>query len=143
MAAVVEVSKADEKKKMKKKVKAVVEEGPTALSSCSKAAKKESKKIKADPVTGRAYSEKALAILKKRKKLPCWPVKSEFLELVEKNRVVVLVGETGCFSPLVRGIILDHFLYFTGRGGPGIIKLEVVGRISEMFPCSLFFRRSK
>jgi len=47
------------------------------------------------PWTGRAYSSNYHRILTGRKKLPVWEQKDDFLELVEKNQIVVLVGETG------------------------------------------------
>ena len=48
-----------------------------------------------NPVTGRAYSSDALKILQKRQTLPCWARKEEFLDIMRKNQVMVLVGETG------------------------------------------------
>ncbi|CAD7966379.1 unnamed protein product [Amoebophrya sp. A120] len=47
------------------------------------------------PITNRPLSKNALKILAKRKKLPCWPMKDHFLDLVANNQVTVLVGETG------------------------------------------------
>lgn len=46
-------------------------------------------------ITGKPYSNKALAILDVRKSLPAWKHKAEIIETVRKNQVTVLVGETG------------------------------------------------
>ncbi|KAJ8748660.1 hypothetical protein K2173_008105 [Erythroxylum novogranatense] len=44
---------------------------------------------------GRAYSQRYYEILQKRTTLPVWLQKDEFLEVLRKNQVIVLVGETG------------------------------------------------
>merc|ERR1719461_2556911 len=48
-----------------------------------------------NPWTGREYSDNWKHILVGRKKLPVWDQKDDFMELVRKNRIIVLVGETG------------------------------------------------
>lgn len=48
-----------------------------------------------NPFTGHPYSQRYWTILEKRQKLPAWDAKKEFLKLIKKNQVVVLVGETG------------------------------------------------
>ncbi|XP_012066040.1 probable pre-mRNA-splicing factor ATP-dependent RNA helicase DEAH2 isoform X2 [Jatropha curcas] len=45
--------------------------------------------------TGRPYSQRYLEILEKRKTLPVWHQKEEFLMALKKHQVLVLVGETG------------------------------------------------
>ena len=45
--------------------------------------------------TGRPFSRRYFDILEKRKALPVWEQKKEFLDLFERNQVIVLVGETG------------------------------------------------
>ncbi|GLJ07029.1 hypothetical protein SUGI_0055980 [Cryptomeria japonica] len=45
--------------------------------------------------TGRPFSQKYHDILEKRKTLPVWQQKVEFLETLEKNQTMILVGETG------------------------------------------------
>ena len=45
--------------------------------------------------TNRAYSKRYHEILKKRKELPVWLQKEEFLTLVRNHQIVILVGETG------------------------------------------------
>lgn len=45
--------------------------------------------------SGRPYSARYFEILEKRKTLPVWQQKDEFLDTVRKNQTLVLVGETG------------------------------------------------
>jgi len=48
-----------------------------------------------NPLTGRPYSKRYYDILSKRKNLPAWEARKDFLKLIKKNQAVVLVGETG------------------------------------------------
>lgn len=48
-----------------------------------------------NPWTGKPYSPKYFEILEKRKKLPVWEYRERFRDLITKNQVIVLVGETG------------------------------------------------
>jgi len=48
-----------------------------------------------NPLTNRPYSAKYFKLLRQRKKLPIWQQRREFMDLYNKSRVVVLVGETG------------------------------------------------
>jgi pre-mRNA-splicing factor ATP-dependent RNA helicase DHX15/PRP43 len=48
-----------------------------------------------NPLTGRPYSKRYFDILSKRKNLPAWEARKDFLKLIKKNQAVVLVGETG------------------------------------------------
>ncbi|KAL0903183.1 hypothetical protein M5K25_027540 [Dendrobium thyrsiflorum] len=45
--------------------------------------------------TGRTYSQRYLEILDKRKTLPVWQQKDEFLQVLRDNQTLILVGETG------------------------------------------------
>ncbi|KAK4523669.1 hypothetical protein GAYE_PCTG71G1565 [Galdieria yellowstonensis] len=45
--------------------------------------------------TGKPYSERYYELLKVRRALPIYEKRDEFLKLVEENKVVVLVGDTG------------------------------------------------
>ena len=45
--------------------------------------------------TGKEYSVLYYKLLEKRKQLPVWSSKSKILDLVEKNRIVIIQGETG------------------------------------------------
>uniref|UniRef100_A0A1D1XZU3 RNA helicase n=1 Tax=Anthurium amnicola TaxID=1678845 RepID=A0A1D1XZU3_9ARAE len=45
--------------------------------------------------TGRPYSQRYFDILEKRKTLPVWLQKDEFLQTVRANQTLILVGETG------------------------------------------------
>ncbi|KAL4182034.1 hypothetical protein AMTRI_Chr12g240460 [Amborella trichopoda] len=44
---------------------------------------------------GRPYSQRYFEILEKRKTLPVWQQKQEFLDTLEKHQTLILVGETG------------------------------------------------
>lgn len=48
-----------------------------------------------NPLTNRAFSQRYYQLLNVRKKLPIWEQKREFLEIFSKNRITILVGETG------------------------------------------------
>eukprot|EP01116_Phalansterium_solitarium_P017382 TRINITY_DN4265_c0_g1_i1.p1 TRINITY_DN4265_c0_g1~~TRINITY_DN4265_c0_g1_i1.p1 ORF type:complete len:701 (+),score=266.70 TRINITY_DN4265_c0_g1_i1:75-2177(+) len=48
-----------------------------------------------NPWNGKPYSQRYYDILEKRKKLPVWEQKEQFLELMRNNQVIVFVGETG------------------------------------------------
>ena len=45
--------------------------------------------------TGKEYTEEYYKLLEKRKSLPVWSSKNTILDLVEKNRIVIIQGETG------------------------------------------------
>ncbi|KAI0510810.1 probable pre-mRNA-splicing factor ATP-dependent RNA helicase DEAH3 isoform X1 [Dendrobium catenatum] len=45
--------------------------------------------------TGRTYSQRYFEILDKRKTLPVWQQKDEFLQVLRDNQTLILVGETG------------------------------------------------
>ncbi|VAH90141.1 unnamed protein product [Triticum turgidum subsp. durum] len=44
---------------------------------------------------GRPYSARYLEILEKRRTLPVWQQKDEFLRVLRDNQTLILVGETG------------------------------------------------
>jgi pre-mRNA-splicing factor ATP-dependent RNA helicase DHX15/PRP43 len=44
---------------------------------------------------GKPYSERYYEILEKRKTLPVWHQKDEFLQVLKDNQTLILVGETG------------------------------------------------
>ena len=44
---------------------------------------------------GRPYSQRYYDILEKRKTLPVWHQKEEFLKALKDNQTLILVGETG------------------------------------------------
>lgn len=48
-----------------------------------------------NPYTGRPYSQRYHDILQKRKTLPVWQQRQEFLDILAKNQTMILVGETG------------------------------------------------
>ncbi|MCL7047867.1 hypothetical protein MKW94_019077 [Papaver nudicaule] len=48
-----------------------------------------------NPWNGRMYSQRYMDILEKRKTLPVWQQKYEFLQVLKNNQTLILVGETG------------------------------------------------
>ncbi|CAM6082136.1 unnamed protein product [Calypogeia fissa] len=48
-----------------------------------------------NPYTSRPYSLRYYEILEKRRTLPVWQQKQEFLDILAKNQTMILVGETG------------------------------------------------
>lgn len=48
-----------------------------------------------NPFNGKPFSARYFDILSKRKQLPIWEHKEQFLEVVRNHQVIVLVGETG------------------------------------------------
>merc|ERR1719201_2073987 len=50
---------------------------------------------KLNPLTMQPYSQRYHTIFEKRRKLPAWDARKDFLKLIKKNQTVVLVGETG------------------------------------------------
>ena len=50
---------------------------------------------KVNPFTAKPFSARFQTILQKRLLLPVWEYGEEFVKLVTKNQVLVLVGETG------------------------------------------------
>lgn len=48
-----------------------------------------------NPFTGKVFSDKYRKILAGRRKLPVNKHRKEFLSLIQNNKVVILVGETG------------------------------------------------
>lgn len=45
--------------------------------------------------TGKPFSQRYFEILEKRKTLPVWHQKEEFLQVLKANQTLILVGETG------------------------------------------------
>jgi pre-mRNA-splicing factor ATP-dependent RNA helicase DHX15/PRP43 len=45
--------------------------------------------------TGKTYSQRYYEILEKRRSLPVWHQKEEFLQVLKANQTIILVGETG------------------------------------------------
>eukprot|EP00392_Amoebophrya_sp_AT5.2_P014422 g14571.t1 len=103
-AAAADAAPAKKKKKKDKKLQESADHcvvpDAAPVKDVASPAKKQNKQDHASipnvsPITGRVLSANALEILQKRRKLPCWPAKDEFNELVANHQVVVLVGETG------------------------------------------------
>ena len=58
-------------------------------------AKKQKVEAMINPLTLQPYSERYYQLLGKRKKMPAWEARKEFLKLIKRNQIVVLAGETG------------------------------------------------
>lgn len=97
-------SESEEKEKTKKKKenknKGIEEKSNSSNSSDTEVLKKEDNDItikeeKINKFTGQIYSDDYYKLLKKRMSLPVWSSRKQILELVEKNRIVIIQGETG------------------------------------------------
>ncbi|VDM96305.1 unnamed protein product [Thelazia callipaeda] len=51
--------------------------------------------VEINPFSGQAYTQRYFEIYKKRVALPVWEYKDKFLEVLDKNQCLTLVGETG------------------------------------------------
>lgn len=61
--------------------------------------------------TGRPYSARYFEILEKRRTLPVWHQKEEFLQVLRANQTLILVGETGSGKTTqVRDLSLQYLL---------------------------------
>ena len=88
------------KKKKENKNKRIEEKSNSSNSSDTEVLKKEDNDItikeeKINKFTGQTYSDDYYKLLKKRMSLPVWSSRKQILELVEKNRIVIIQGETG------------------------------------------------
>ncbi|CAI5458888.1 unnamed protein product [Closterium sp. Yama58-4] len=59
-----------------------------------------------NPYNGRPYTQRYFDILEKRKTLPVWQQKQEFVDLLKKQQIIVLVGETGSGKTTQQQIIV-------------------------------------
>ena len=88
------------KKEKEKRNKRREEKNNSSNSSDTEVLKKEDidvtiKEEKINKFTGQIYSDDYYKLLKKRKSLPVWSSRKQILDLVEKNRIVIIQGETG------------------------------------------------
>ena len=93
-----EIEKNKNEKENKNKRKE--EKNNSSNSSDTEVLKKEDNDItikeeKINKFTGQIYSDDYYKLLKKRMNLPVWSSRKQILELVEKNRIVIIQGETG------------------------------------------------
>ena len=94
-------SESDEKVKEKKNNdKKIKKKNKSSSSSDTETINKEEnnnliKEEKINKFTGQVYSDDYYKLLKKRMNLPVWSSKKQILDLVEKNRIVIIQGETG------------------------------------------------
>ena len=88
------------KKEKENRNKRREEKNNSSNSSDTEVLKKEDNDIaikeeKINKFTGQIYSDDYYKLLKKRKSLPVWSSRKQILDLVEKNRIVIIQGETG------------------------------------------------
>ncbi|CAE8611603.1 unnamed protein product [Polarella glacialis] len=74
---------------------AAAEKRPSDSAADGQPEKKAKVEATVNPLTHQTYSQRYYEILEKRKNLPAWEARKEFLKLVKRNQSVVLVGETG------------------------------------------------
>ncbi|KAK3821204.1 MAG: P-loop containing nucleoside triphosphate hydrolase protein [Benniella sp.] len=70
-----------------------------------------------NPFTGKPFSEKYRKILAGRRKLPVNKHRKEFLDLIQNNQVVILVGETGSgkTTQIAQFMVFDELPHFKGK----------------------------
>lgn len=61
---------------------------------------------------GRPYSQRYYEILEKRRSLPVWHQKEEFLQVLKANQTLILVGETGSGKTTQVGLIYSGLIIF-------------------------------
>ena len=93
-----EIEKTKNEKEIRNKRKE--EKNNSSNSSDTEVLKKEDNDItikeeKINKFTGQIYSDDYYKLLKKRMNLPVWSSRKQILDLVEKNRIVIIQGETG------------------------------------------------
>ena len=94
-------SQSEKEREKLKKNKSKKKENNSSSSSDTEVLKKTEptiniiKEEKINKFTGQVYSDDYYKLLKKRMNLPVWSSKKQILDLVEKNRIVIIQGETG------------------------------------------------
>lgn len=83
---------------------------------------------KVNPWTGRMFSDKYYEILEKRKELPVWEAYDTLIELVQKNQIVILQGETGSGKTTQ----VPQFLLESGLAGGKCIACTQPRRVAAM-----------
>ena len=91
---------------------------------------------KVNPFTAKPFSARFQTILQKRLLLPVWEYGEEFVKLVTKNQVLVLVGETGSGKTTqVNLLLLLRRLFISNNAHECILLLEVL----QTFVADKFF----
>lgn len=62
-------------------------------------------RVQINKYTGRPFSQRFWQILEKRKTLPVWEYYNRFMEMLQKHKCVVLVGETGSGKTTQVGVL--------------------------------------
>lgn len=78
-----------------------------------------------NPLTGLPYSSRFHEVLEKRRRLPAWEARKDFLRLIKQHQVVLLVGETGSGKTTqVPQILLDAGYHVQGGQLRSIVCTE-------------------
>jgi pre-mRNA-splicing factor ATP-dependent RNA helicase DHX15/PRP43 len=75
--------------------------------------------------TGRPYSARYLEILEKRRTLPVWQQKDDFLAVLRDNQTLILVGETGS-GKTTQVLNLSLCLYISTLNCKSILGLSLL-----------------
>ncbi|KAL6078692.1 RNA helicase [Balamuthia mandrillaris] len=81
-----------------------------------------------NPYNGKPYSRRYYDILEKRKTLPVWEHRESFLEKIQNNQVVVLVGETGSGKTTQ----IPQFIIDSGIRGNKMVACTQPRRVAAM-----------
>ena len=60
--------------------------------------------------TGLPFTPRYYELFNKRSQLPVWEYKSQFMDMVSKHQIIVLVGETG--SGKTTQVIIIMYIYY-------------------------------
>lgn len=88
-----------------------------------------------NPLTGRPYSARYFEILEKRRRLPVWEQRDEFLRLCAAHTTLVLVGETGSGKTTqIPQLLVDpatgRLRAWAGRNGRGAVACTQPRRVA-------------
>lgn len=88
----------------------------------------EPKRGDVNALTGQPFSKQFFSILEKRRKLPCYDVRSEVVDMVGKNQSSILIGETGSGKTTQ----VPQFLMQAGFTAKGAIAVTQPRRVAAM-----------
>lgn len=88
--------------------------------------------FKINPYTKKPYSKKYYEILEKRKQLPAWETKKKLFELIDKNQIIVLKGETGSGKTTqIPQFLLEKFKCIACTQPRRVAAMSVARRVAE------------
>jgi pre-mRNA-splicing factor ATP-dependent RNA helicase DHX15/PRP43 len=87
---------------------------------------------KINPYTNKTYSQKYYDILKTRKLLPAWEAKQELFDLIDKNQVIILKGETGSGKTTqIPQFLLEKYKSIAVTQPRRVAAMSVARRVAE------------